>query len=180
MSKLTLFPRLYPSPADGVNSRPMGMFHDLMAKILGHAPAAPPSAGVSTAPGVSIAAAPPATPAEAASGGSATPAPGQATTPTTQASGSSPAAPATVDVTAVLNGMAAKNPESLDWKRSIVDLLKLVGMDSSFSARKRLAEELHYPGDTSDSATMNVWLHQQVMKQLAQNGGTLPPELGGF
>ena len=88
-----------------------------------------------------------------------------------------PAVPASVDVGAVLDDLAAKNPEKLDWKHSIVDLLKLVGMDSSLAARKRLAEELHYSGDTNDSAQMNVWLHKEVLKQLAQNGGKLPPGL---
>ncbi len=82
-----------------------------------------------------------------------------------------------VDVEAILNGMAEKNPEKLYWHASIVDLMKLVGMDSSLAARKELAQELHYTGNTSDSASMNMWLHKQVMKKLAENGGTLPLEL---
>jgi Domain of unknown function (DUF3597) len=82
-----------------------------------------------------------------------------------------------VDVSAILDGLAAKNPEKLDWKKSIVDLLKLVGMDSSLSARKQLATELHYPGDENDSATMNVWLHKQVLRQLSEHGGKIPREL---
>jgi len=82
-----------------------------------------------------------------------------------------------VDVSAVLNDLAAKNSEKLDWKKSIVDLMKLVGMDSSLSARKELAKELHFTGDTSDSATMNIWLHKEVLKKLAANGGKVPPEL---
>ena len=73
--------------------------------------------------------------------------------------------------------MAAKNPEKLDWKRSIVDLMKLVGMDSSLASRKELASELGYTGDQSDSAQMNVWLHKQVFKKLAENGGKVPQEL---
>ena len=89
-----------------------------------------------------------------------------------------PAAPAeSVDVTAILDGLAAKNPEKLDWKKSIVDLLKLVGMDSSLSARKQLANELHYSGDENDSATMNVWLHKQVLRELSEHGGKIPREL---
>jgi hypothetical protein len=92
---------------------------------------------------------------------------------------SSPAAapPPTVDVTAILDGLAAKNPEKLDWRKSIVDLMKLVGIDSSLSARKQLADELHYSGDEKDSAGMNVWLHKEVLKKIAENGGKLPQEL---
>ena len=82
-----------------------------------------------------------------------------------------------VDVEAVLNGLAASHKEKLDWKHSIVDLMKLVGMDSSLSARKELAADLKYSGDTNDSASMNMWLHKEVMKKLAQNGGKVPQEL---
>lgn len=82
-----------------------------------------------------------------------------------------------VDVEQVLGGMAAKNPEKLNWRTSIVDLMKLVGMDSSLNARKSLAQELHYSGDTNDSAAMNIWLHKQVMSKLAENGGKVPQEL---
>ena len=82
-----------------------------------------------------------------------------------------------VDVAAILDQLAAKNSEKLDWKRSIVDLMKLVGMDSSLAARKELAQDLHYTGDTNDSATMNIWLHKEVMKKLAENGGKVPQNL---
>ena len=82
-----------------------------------------------------------------------------------------------VDVGAVLSGLAAKNKEKLDWKRSIVDLMKLLGLDSSLAARKQLATELGYKGDMNDSATMNIWLHKQVMAKLAANGGKVPAEL---
>ena len=82
-----------------------------------------------------------------------------------------------VDVAAILDGMAAKNGEKLDWKHSIVDLMKLVGMDSSLSARKELADDLHYTGDKNDSAKMNIWLHKEVMKRLAENGGKVPADL---
>ena len=84
---------------------------------------------------------------------------------------------APVDVDAVLTQMAAKNPERLDWKKSIVDLMKLVGMDASLQARKELATELGYTGDKNDSATMNIWLHKQVLKKLAENGGKVPQNL---
>ena len=73
--------------------------------------------------------------------------------------------------------MAAKNSEKLDWKKSIVDLMKLVGMDSSLSERKELAKELGYTGDMNDSAKMNVWLHKQVLHKLAENGGKVPQNL---
>ena len=82
-----------------------------------------------------------------------------------------------VDVEAVLNDMARNNPEKLNWRTSIVDLMKLVGLDSSLTARKNLAQELHYTGDTNDSATMNIWLHTQVMSKLAENGGKVPADL---
>ena len=96
--------------------------------------------------------------------------------------GSSPAAPAAapmsqVDVAAVLTGLAAQNKEKLDWRRSIVDLMKLLKLDSSLTARKELAKELHYTGDTNDSASMNIWLHKQVMQKLAENGGKVPDDL---
>jgi hypothetical protein len=73
--------------------------------------------------------------------------------------------------------MAASNKEKLDWKHSIVDLMKLVGMDSSLSARKELADDLHYTGDKNDSAKMNMWLHKEVMRKLAENGGKVPADL---
>ncbi|PYK96374.1 MAG: hypothetical protein DME32_17820 [Verrucomicrobia bacterium] len=87
------------------------------------------------------------------------------------------APPPVVDVAAILNDLAKKNPEKRDWKRSIVDLMKLVGMDSSFTTRKQLAEELHYTGDPNDSASMNIWLHKEVLRKLAENGGKVPQEL---
>ncbi len=88
-----------------------------------------------------------------------------------------PPAPVAVDVTAILDGLAKKSTEKLDWKRSIVDLMKLVGMDSGLADRKELAAELHYPGDKNDSAAMNVWLHKAVLKKLAENGGKVPQDL---
>jgi len=82
-----------------------------------------------------------------------------------------------VDVQAVLTSLASKNKQKLDWRRSIVDLMKLLDLDSSLSARKELAKELSYTGDPNDSATMNVWLHKQVMIKLAANGGKVPEDL---
>lgn len=81
------------------------------------------------------------------------------------------------DVTGYLNDLGSKSKEKLDWQVSIVDLMKLVGVDSNLSARKQLAKELNYDGDTSDSAKMNIWLHKQVMTKLAENGGKVPADL---
>lgn len=86
---------------------------------------------------------------------------------------------AVVDVEAVLNEMASNNPEKLNWKTSIVDLMKLLKLDSSLAERKELSKELGYTGDTNDSATMNIWLHKQVMIKLAANGGKVPADLQG-
>jgi 3-oxoacyl-ACP reductase-like protein len=88
-----------------------------------------------------------------------------------------PAAPQPVDVEAVLKRMAADNKQQLNWQTSIVDLMKLVGMDSSLENRKELARELGYTGDTGDSAAMNIWLHKRVMKELAAHGGKVPPNM---
>jgi hypothetical protein len=82
-----------------------------------------------------------------------------------------------VDVAATMDKLAAANKEKLDWKKSIVDLMKLLNLDSSIGARKELAKELGYTGDTNDSATMNMWLHKQVMQKLAANGGKVPADL---
>jgi len=139
----------------------MGLLSNLMSKIFSHAATATPVSGSPSA----------------AQPGAATP-----TAPAVQSApaATAPAAPLqTVDIAAILNGLAAKNPEKLDWKRSIVDLMKLVGMDSSFAARKQLATELHYTGDPNDSAAMNVWLHKQVLIKLSENGGKVPAELLG-
>jgi hypothetical protein len=84
---------------------------------------------------------------------------------------------ASIDIAQALDRMAAANAEKLDWKHSIGDLMKLVGMDSSLTERKELAADLKYSGDTNDSAAMNVWLHKEVMRRLAENGGKVPPEL---
>jgi len=85
--------------------------------------------------------------------------------------------PATVDVADILDKAAAKTGEKLEWRTSIVDLMKALSLDSSLVARKELAAELKYSGDSNDSAKMNVWLHQQMMKNLAANGGTLPADV---
>ena len=136
----------------------MGLLNTLITKIFGHASAAAPAPSTQSA----------STPA-ASSSAAATAAPVSST------GGTAPAQQ--VDVAATLDALAAKNSEKLDWKHSIVDLMKLVGMDSSLTARKELADDLHYTGDKNDSASMNIWLHKEVMKKLAENGGHVPADL---
>jgi hypothetical protein len=94
-------------------------------------------------------------------------------------SGGAAAAPAaaTVDVAPILDKAVAAKGEKLAWRTSIVDLMKALDIDSSLGARKDLAKELGYTGDTNDSASMNIWLHKQVMAKLAANGGKLPPDI---
>ena len=142
----------------------MGLFNTLMSKIFSHGSSVATAPAATGAPAPASAPASPVATAPATSAPAATPAPAPA-----------PAPP--VDVAAILDGLAAKNSEKLDWKHSIVDLMKLVGMDSSLSARKELAHDLHYSGDMNDSASMNMWLHKEVMKQLAAHGGKIPQDL---
>src|ERR1700722_2698642 len=135
----------------------MSIFGTIMSAIFKHA-------GAASAPAIQ-----PSTPAAPGSTPAASPVP---------TSSSAPAAPGTpVDVDAILTKLAAQNREQLDWKHSIVDLMKLLNLDSSLTARKALATELHYTGNESDTATMNVWLIKQVMQKLAENGGKLPAGL---
>jgi len=108
---------------------------------------------------------------------SASPASAPAATSAPAGGGNAGGAQQTVDVEAVLTELAGKAGQKLDWRHSIVDLMKLLNLDSSLSARKELAGELHYTGDTNDSAAMNMWLHKQVMKKLAENGGKVPEDL---
>jgi hypothetical protein len=114
--------------------------------------------------------------AATASGGTAGSASGPA--PNAGSTSSASAAPAQkVDVAPILDKAVAAKKEKLQWRTSIVDLMKALDIDSSLAARKELAKELGYTGDTSDSATMNVWLHKQVMAKLAANGGKLPSDI---
>lgn len=121
-------------------------------------------------------------PAAAAEMTSAPAAPGAPTAPgaqptATSAGVSASPAMAKIDVAAVLDKLDENSDEDLDWRVSIVDLMKLLALDSSLKARKQLAQELHYSGDMGDSAKMNVWLHRQVMTKLAETGGIVPAEL---
>lgn len=107
-----------------------------------------------------------------------TPAGAPAAAPATPAApAAAPAAIPEVDVVAILDQKAQSAGQPLNWRTSIVDLLKLLQLDSSLDARKELARELHYSGDTGDSASMNIWLHKQVMAKLAANGGKVPADL---
>ena len=87
------------------------------------------------------------------------------------------AAMSQVDVEKVVADLASKKKEKLDWRKSIVDLMKVLDLDSSLKARQELAKELKYTGDMNDSAKMNIWLHKQVMQKLAENGGKVPADL---
>ncbi len=88
-----------------------------------------------------------------------------------------PATPPAVNVDEILSGLAKKHTERLDWQHSIVDLMKVLNMDSSLQNRKQLAKELGYTGSQDDSATMNKWLQKQVLSKIVENGGKLPEEL---
>jgi Domain of unknown function (DUF3597) len=149
----------------------MSVFGEIMDAIFGsHAAATSAAGGAAT----------PATPSgesassRSASNGSAAP----ASTPAAPTASTAPAAPPqSVDVAAILDKAVTAHKEKLEWRTSIVDMMKALDIDSSLAARKELAKELGYTGDTNDSASMNVWLHKQVMAKLAANGGKLPPEI---
>jgi Domain of unknown function (DUF3597) len=97
--------------------------------------------------------------------------------PAAQSAPAAAPAEAPVDVVAIMDNLASQATEKLDWRNSIVDLMKLINLDSSLTARKELAQELDYTGDMNDSASMNIWLHKEVMTKLAENGGKVPDEL---
>ncbi len=101
-----------------------------------------------------------------------------AATPTAAPAAPAPA-PQPVDVEAIMTAAAASVDYETNWRTSIVDLMKLCGLDSSLANRKELATELGYTGDMNDSASMNIWLHKQVMNKLSENGGHVPADLKG-
>jgi hypothetical protein len=132
----------------------MSIFSTIMGKIFGHKAKTAPTATATK------------------------PAPAPAPAPTPAAAPVAPAPPPQpVDVTAVLDDLAANAGQKLDWRHSIVDLMKLVGLESSLAERKELADALGYTGDKGDSAAMNIWLHKQVIGKLSENGGKVPAEL---
>lgn len=151
----------------------MSIFGSIVSKIFGHANAAP--AATPTA----ASAAPPQSPTISFNNPPPAPPPPTQSNSSPSSSVPAPTASATgpVDVEAVLTEMATRNSQKLDWRRSIVDLMKLLDLDSSLSARQALAKELHYAGSMDDSASMNIWLHKEVMQKLAANGGKVPDDL---
>jgi hypothetical protein len=174
----------------------MSIFSNIVAKLTGHSSAhaaeAAPAAPAAQSPAPPPAAASPArapeashgktTPGPAAAQAASAPAAAPQTTsaapaPVTADATPAPAALKDVDVTAILDGLVAKGGQKLDWRHSIVDLLKALDLDSSLSARKELARELHYTGSTDDTAAMNVWLIKQVIDKLKEHGGKLPADL---
>jgi hypothetical protein len=150
----------------------MGLFNNLMSKIFAHPASKAPQTAAPAPTAGGLQAAPALAPQPAAAS-----APSVAAGASTMQSAAKSPAPQTVDVAAVLNGMAKTNPEKLDWRKSLVDLMKLVGMDSSLSARKQLATESQCSGDMNDSSSINVWRYKQVLIKLAENGGKVPAEL---
>jgi 3-oxoacyl-ACP reductase-like protein len=153
--------RLDDDPASGRNllgGDDMSIFGTIMGKIMGHSARSQAAAENAARPAAPVAAAPAAAAASASATAVATPL-------------------AAVDVAARLDEMKAASKQNLDWRHSIVDLMKLVGIDSDITNRRALANELGYTGDLNDSATMNVWLHKQVMQKLAENGGSVPGNL---
>jgi Domain of unknown function (DUF3597) len=148
----------------------MSTFGNIMSKIFGRGSGSQPSQASPGASGT------PPPPSGSASPQSAPTSP-QATSAGSPQAGSAATPQQPVDVEAVLNRLASQKKQKLDWRHSIVDLMKLLDLDSSLAARKQLAQELRYSGDTSDSAAMNMWLHKQVMIKLAENGGKVPDDL---
>jgi hypothetical protein len=147
----------------------MGIFDSIKKAIFGEAKAETATASTSASqPGASGSSSTPSTsPAEAPASGSIS------------GAGPAPMSSATqqVDVAPILDKAVRDSGQQLNWKTSIVDLLKALKIDSSLTARKELAQELGYSGDTNDSATMNVWLHKAVIKKLSENGGKVPADL---
>lgn len=152
----------------------MSIFGSIMSKIFGGSASAQ-AAAPRAAETPSVSAAAQGSDGPTGSAGSAA-APLMSGAPSPVAADPSGAGQANVDVGQVLADFASKKGHTLDYKRSIVDLLKLLDLDSSLTARKQLADELHYTGDKEDSATMNVWLHKQVVQKLAENGGKVPDD----
>jgi len=144
----------------------MSIFGNIMSAIFGRGSGSQASPGGGTS----------APPSGSASQQSAPTSP-QSTSAGSAQAGSAARPQEPVDVEAVLNRLASQKKQKLDWRHSIVDLMKLLELDSSLAARKQLAQELHYSGNTDDSAAMNMWLHRQVMLKLAENGGTVPDDL---
>jgi hypothetical protein len=140
----------------------MSIFGNIVSAIFGskHAAGVAPAGGTATA------------------GGAAAAPPSSTSTSAGTSAGSATAKPISrADVEGILQKLAAEQREDLDWRRSIVDLMKLLKLDSGLGARKQLAQELGYTGALDGSSEMNVWLHRQVMTKLAESGGKVPDSL---
>ncbi len=158
----------------------MSILGSIISKIFSHPAAAQPASTPSSSAqptGAQTAAPAGAAPSSASSASASSASGAGASTAAAAPTTSHASSGASVDVAAILDGDLAQKHEKLDWRHSIVDLMKLLDLDSSLAARKELAKELNYTGDANDSATMNVWLHKQVMQKLAANGGKLPADL---
>jgi Domain of unknown function (DUF3597) len=154
----------------------MSIFGSIMSAIFGHSSSQAPAA-TDEAATPAAQSAPAAAPAEAPVDAAPAAAAPAAEIPATQSAPAAAPAGAPVDVAAIMDNLTSQAPEKLDWRNSIVDLMKLINLDSSLAARKELAQELNYTGDMNDSASMNIWLHKEVMTKLAENGGKVPDEL---
>ena len=138
----------------------MGIFDKIKASIFGqHHDASTPAASAPASGGIS------------AGGSSTAPAAAPASTPAPTATMSN------VDVEAMLEAKAKTYNHPVNWRTSIVDLMAILGIDNSLAERRALARELGYTGDLNDTAPMNIWLHKQVMRKLAENGGKVPADL---
>lgn len=157
----------------------MSIFGKIKTAIFGHPAAAATASSAPSdtpAPSASSAAEPAATTA-APVGGTGQAIPSTAGAAPAPAPGTTPGQSEPVEIAPVLDAAVQRSGQKLDWKHSIVDLMKALGMDASLSERKELADELGYSGDKNDSASMNMWLHKELMKKLSENGGKVPAEL---
>ncbi len=155
----------------------MGIFSKIKDAIFGHPAAAAESASVQSSPSAGAQVEPPASTASPVGGtapvtpatSGASPAPAQSAPPQAQS----------VEIAPILDAAVKSSGQKLDWKHSIVDLMKALGMDASLAERKELADELGYTGEKDGSAAMNTWLHKALLKKLSENGGKVPADLLG-
>jgi len=166
----------------------MSIFDKIKGAIFGTRASAAPAPNPASPQPTASAGAAPSTAAPSPSSPAPTPTPvatpaAPSPSPTTPAAPTPTVTPAStpvaepVDVAAMLDQAVKAKGQPLDWRKSIVDLMKALDLDSSLAERKALAKELHYTGDTEDSATMNVWLHKALLKKLSENGGKVPADL---
>lgn len=149
----------------------MSILGNILSRVFGHPASAAPPASMPPAGGATQ---PTMTPGSATPG---TAAPGTTTAYSATETNFTKADKAPVDMNSMMTELAAKSGKPSNWKTSIVDLMSLLDLDNSLTARKQLADELGFTGDKNDSASMNIWLHKQVMHKVAENGGIVPAEL---